>query len=152
MGAWSWCTSSPCRPRGYSGYNPHPANLIPQLRADGLDLLRDCFAELRRDFPRLAISTEQVYGDAGEALIHASKEAALTVVGAHGTDRIAAALGSVAAEIAANSPVSVAVIHPQDPPAAGPVVVGIDDSFEDGTPPRVGHAQGDPVFSEDRSR
>jgi len=120
-------------PAGFSGYNPYPANVIPLLRADGLDLLRDCAAELRRDFPHLAVSTEQVYGDAVDALKHASKRAALTVVGAHGSNRVAVALGSVAAEIAAKNPVSVAVIHPQDPPAGGPVVVGIEESFDDGT-------------------
>lgn len=118
-------------PAGSSGYNPYPANMLPELRDDGLALLQDCADRLRTEFPRLEISTEQSYGDAAGALRFASEDARLTVVGAHGTNRVAVALGSVAADIAATNPIPVAIIHPQEPPASGPVVVGINDTSTD---------------------
>jgi nucleotide-binding universal stress UspA family protein len=118
-------------PAGFPGYNPFPANAIPELDEDGRALLKDCADRLRADFPSLEISTEQAYGDAAEILRRASADARLTVVGSHGTNRVAVALGSVAADIAATNPVPVAIIHPQVPPATGPVVVGIDDNSTD---------------------
>jgi nucleotide-binding universal stress UspA family protein len=116
---------------GFSGYNPYPANMLPELRDDGLALLQDSADRLRADFPGLDISAQQGYGAAAETLRRASEGATLTVVGAHGTNRVAVALGSVAADIAATNPVPVAIIHPGEPPASGPVVVGINDTSTD---------------------
>jgi nucleotide-binding universal stress UspA family protein len=116
---------------GFPGYNPYPASMIPELDEDGLALLKDCADRLRCDFPDLDISTAQAYGDAAETLRRVSHDARLTVVGAHGTNRVAVALGSVAADIAATNPVPVAIIHPQEPPATGPVVVGINETSTD---------------------
>jgi nucleotide-binding universal stress UspA family protein len=115
-------------PAGYSGYNPYPAPLLAQLREEGQALLAGTAAALRRDHPTLDISTQQTHGDTAAVLQHASADAVLTVIGAHGRNRVAVALGSVAAHIAATNPVPVAVIRPGDTPDAGPVVVGVDGS------------------------
>jgi nucleotide-binding universal stress UspA family protein len=58
----------------------------------------------------------------------ASTQALLTVVGSHGANRRTVALGSVAADVAEGCTGSVAVIHPSQTPANGPVVVGVDGS------------------------
>jgi nucleotide-binding universal stress UspA family protein len=115
-------------PAGYSGYNPYPAPLLAQLREEGQALLAGAAAELRRDHPTLDISTHQTHGDTATVLRDASMGALLTVIGAHGRNRVAVALGSVAADIAATNPVPVAVIRPGDTPDVGPVVVGVDGS------------------------
>jgi nucleotide-binding universal stress UspA family protein len=117
---------------GFSGYNPHPANMLPELRDDGLALLRDSADRFQIEFPGLDITAEQGFGDPAETLRRASEDATLTVVGAHGTNRVAVALGSVAADIAASNPVPVAIIHPHEPPESGPVVVGINGTSTDG--------------------
>ena len=115
-------------PAGYSGYNPYPATLLAQLREEGQTLLAGAAAALRREHPALDISTHQAHGDTATVLRQTSAGALLTVIGAHGRSRVAVALGSVAADIAATNPVPVAVIRPGDTPDAGPVVVGVDGS------------------------
>jgi nucleotide-binding universal stress UspA family protein len=113
-------------PAGYSGYNPYPATLLTQLREDGQALLAGTAAGLGQEHPALNISTEQTHGVTATVLQQASKNAVLTVVGAHGKHRIT--LGSVAAEIANKNPVPVAVIRPGEAHTNGPVIVGIDGS------------------------
>ena len=115
-------------PAGYSGYNPYPATLLTRLRDEGQALLEDTAAGLRRDHPALDISTDQAHGDPAAVLRRASADAVLTVVGAHGRNRVAVSLGSVAANIAVTNPVPVAVIRPGDTQETGPVVVGVDGS------------------------
>ncbi len=115
-------------PAGYSGYNPYPAPLLAQLREEGQALLDGTAAALRRDHPALDISTQQTHGDTATVLRHASADAVLTVIGVHGRNRVAVALGSVAAHNAATNPVPVAVNRPGDTPDTGPVVVGVDGS------------------------
>ena len=102
--------------------------MLADLRDDGADMLTETAGELQRDFPELPITTALVYGDPATVLRHASGEAALTVVGTHGANRLSVALGSVAADVAKTSPVPVAVIHPTPTPTTGPVVVGVDGS------------------------
>ncbi|MET0863004.1 MAG: universal stress protein [Nakamurella sp.] len=114
---------------GYSGYNPYPANLLPQLREEGEALLDDTANALRLQYPTLAVDTRMSYGDPATVLRHASAAAQLTVVGARGGHRVVSALGSVAVGIASTNPGPVVVIHPAAPSApTGPVVVGVDGS------------------------
>src|SRR5664279_5670609 len=82
---------------GFSGYNPFPGNLLPDLRDDGRAVLDDTEAALRRDYPSLEITTRMVYGDSATVLRKESRDAALTVLGSHGANRVRVALGSVAA-------------------------------------------------------
>ena len=116
-------------PAGYSGDNPYPANLLPQLREDGEALLGDTADALRMEYPALRIDIRMTYGDPATVLRHASATAQLTVVGARGGNRIVSALGSVAVGIATTNPGPVVVIHPGAQCAPdGPVVVGVDGS------------------------
>jgi nucleotide-binding universal stress UspA family protein len=115
-------------PAGYPGYNPYPATSLTQFGDEGEDLLADTAAEVRRDYPTLEISTHQVHGDAATVLRRAAEGAALLVVGAHGRNRVGFTAGSVAADVAANSPVPVAVIRRGAAHRDGPVVVGVDGS------------------------
>jgi len=113
---------------GYSGYNPFPANMLPDLREAGEAILQDTADALLGAYPSLEITTRMVYGDAVRVIGGASEGAVLSVVGAHGANRVRVALGSVAAAVAASNPVPVVVIHPGDPDLAAPVVVGVDGS------------------------
>jgi len=116
-------------PAGYSGSNPYPANLLPQLREDGEALLADTAHALRLDHPALDIDTRMSYGDPATVLRHASATSQLTVVGARGANRVVSALGSVTVGIATTNPGPVVVIHPGAQSAPnGPVVVGVDGS------------------------
>jgi len=71
-----------------------------------------------------------VQDDAIAAVRRESEHALLTVVGSHGTGRVASVfLGSVALSIATHNPAPVAVIHPDHHIGGpGPVVVGVDNS------------------------
>ncbi len=69
-----------------------------------------------------------MYGDPKKVLAKASRAAALTVVGAHGRNRVGMALGSVAGHLAHANPAPVAVIRPGTHSACGSVVVGVDGS------------------------
>lgn len=113
-------------PAGYSIYNPYPPNLLGELREQGRCLLADTVAEVRRHHPALTVTTRMAYGDPKRVLAKESAGAAVTVVGAHGRNRVATALGSVAAKLAHANPAPVAVIHPGRQPGSGPVVLGVD--------------------------
>ncbi len=122
---------------GVSGYNPYPPHLLADLRENGGTVLSDAASQVQRAFPDLPITTLLTYGDPATVLHHISGQAYLTVVGTHGANRFAVAmgavgLGSVAAGIANTCPGPVAVIHPDPVPgwmtANAPVVVGVDGS------------------------
>ncbi len=115
-------------PVGYSSYNPYPPNAVDDLRAEGCAVLADTESELQRSYPDLRISTRMVYGDPAKVLAKASAGAALTVVGAHGRNRVGLALGSVASHLAHAQPAPVAVVRTGTSGARGPVVVGVDGS------------------------
>ncbi len=115
-------------PVGYSAYNPYPPNMLSDLRNEGCAVLADTESELQRTHPDLPISTRLVYGDPKKVLARASRTAALTVVGAHGRNRVGMALGSVAGHLAHTNPAPVAVIRPGAQAASGSVVVGVDGS------------------------
>ena len=115
---------------GYPGYIPDEPGLGKSLHAEGLALLERVGDELRRAHPGLSVRTRLVQGDPVTALRIESGRAGLTVLGSHGTGRVASMiLGSVALSIAAHNPAPVALIHPdQTASGSGPVVVGVDES------------------------
>jgi nucleotide-binding universal stress UspA family protein len=115
-------------PAGRSGYIPYSTHVLTDLREDGWGVLADTAALLRRTHPGLRIITRLTYGHPSAVLRAASKQALMTVVGSHGANRAAVAVGSVAADVAEGCHGPVAVIHPAQPPAGGPVVVGVDGS------------------------
>jgi nucleotide-binding universal stress UspA family protein len=118
-------------PAGYSAYNPYPPNILGEMREEGRCLLRDTVTEIRRHHPGVSVTTKMVYGDPKRVLARESAGAVVTVVGAHGRNRVAMALGSVAAKLAHSNPAPVAVIHPGRQPGSGPVLLGIDGTTGD---------------------
>ncbi len=110
---------------GYPGYNPYPARELDDLRDSGTTALRDAMNTLRRDHPSLTITSRLEYGNPVEVIRERSTNAALTVIGSHGSTGLATAIGSVAAAVAATNPVPVAVVHTH-PRSTGPIIVGVD--------------------------
>lgn len=96
------------------------------------DALDEAAKVLRQGQPAVEISTEVVHAEPRRVLVQASGDAVLTVVGNHGSGRLAEVLlGSVALHVASHgrSPVAVIPPHTSDSAAAaGPVLVGVDES------------------------
>lgn len=100
------------------------------LRSEATVLVERIAGNTRREHPHLEITTRLIQGPPVNALRDESVGAALTVIGATESGRLARAiLGSIASAIASANPAPVAVVHPDHPAnGAGPVVVGIDGS------------------------
>jgi nucleotide-binding universal stress UspA family protein len=104
---------------------------VDELLLNEASALLDRIAEsTRREHPLLDITTRLIQDAPVDALRDASVDAALTVVGAKKSSRLAGALlGSVASAIAAVNPAPVAVVHPDHLiDGQGPVVIGIEGS------------------------
>ena len=115
---------------GYPGYLPDPEGLDRELHGEGERLLASVSDSLRRAHPALRVTTLLAQDDAVSALRHESEHALLTVVGSHGSGRVASVfLGSVALSVSTHNPAPVAVIRPDHHiGGTGPVVVGVDSS------------------------
>ena len=116
---------------GTIGYTV-PTALTDGLYATGDQLLADATTELQAAHPNLEITGRLVQADPRPALVEASTDAALTVVGTRGGGRIPEViLGSVALHVAAHgrSPVAVIPVGPgSQTPGQGPVRLGVDGS------------------------
>lgn len=114
---------------GMMGYTI-PTGLTDGLYAAGEQLLADATKQLHVLHPDLEITDRLVQADPRPALVEASRDAALTVVGNRGGGRIPeVVLGSVALHVTAHAHSPVAVI----PVAAaartdGPIRLGVDGS------------------------
>ena len=114
---------------GMMGYTV-PTGLTDGLYAAGEQVLADATRQLHALHPHLEITDRLVQADPRPALVEASRDAALTVVGNRGGGRIPEViLGSVALHVTAHAHSPVAVI----PVAAaartdGPVRLGVDGS------------------------
>ena len=103
-------------------------------RKAGADLLADYQARALVAFPELTVECEVVTRSPGGALVAASADAQLVVVGSRGLGGFAGLLlGSVGTQLAAHSGAPVIVMRPPDDPgklgvgpADAPVVVGVD--------------------------
>lgn len=139
---------------GVPGVVPPSATVGPWVSAQALDaarwLVQEGFRVAHRSVPDLPVDSSALTGAAGPALVHASRRGArLVVVGARGQGAAAAhdgaaelsgsavdrrreaALGSVAAAVAAHASCSVVVVRDVAPPSPGPgspVLVGVDGS------------------------
>jgi nucleotide-binding universal stress UspA family protein len=107
-----------------------PPDLSEGLRVAGKQALEAAQREISTIHPDLPVSAELVSADPRPALVEASAEATLTVVGTRGGGRIPEVLlGSVALHIASHGRSPVAVISPKAAEsAAGAVLLGVDGS------------------------
>jgi len=107
-----------------------PQDMIDGMRDAGRDALDHAAAQITETHPGVTYTSEFVISDPRPALVEASAEAALTVVGTRGGGRIPeVVLGSVALHVAAHGRSPVAVISPMTPvPSSGPILLGVDGS------------------------
>lgn len=104
--------------------------LTPYLQEECERLLADARREVETRAPTLTISMQTVQGQPASALIDASTQAFLVVVGSRGVGSLYLALaGSTSMGVAAHGQCPVVVVHEQgEPRPAGRVVVGVDGS------------------------
>jgi nucleotide-binding universal stress UspA family protein len=117
----------------YAGGVAPPDAFFDDIEAAGRSYLADMEAQVCRAHPKLAVRTTLVHGYPAPALIGASAEARMLVLGSRGLGGFTGLLvGSTAVALAAHGHCPVAVIRgatpDQPPPSSGPVVVGVDGS------------------------
>jgi nucleotide-binding universal stress UspA family protein len=99
-----------------------------EMRRDAEQIVRDAVAEATKADPELAVTGDLVTGGAGGALVDASRDAVLVVLGDRGLGGFTGLLvGSVAVQVAAHGSCPVLVARGREH-ASGPVVVGVDGS------------------------
>ena len=89
--------------------------------------LNEAVATARHTHPEVRTEISIVNAGAGLTLVARSAEAGLIVVGSRGNSSVAGLLGSVSVFVSAHAHCPVIVVR-GDTTAAGPVVVGVDDS------------------------
>jgi nucleotide-binding universal stress UspA family protein len=106
-------------------FTAEPATYAAQAGEAVLDAAVDV---AHRHGPDIDVTTELGVGGAAPALIDASAEAALLVVGSRGRGGFTGMLlGSVSVQVSAHAHCPTVVVRDQ-PPTTGPVVVGVDGS------------------------
>lgn len=112
---------------------PIPAELdaTPALREAVDKLAHEASTRVQQNHPALAVSTQIEWGAARKALLEASRDARVTVVGHRGHGPLKSVLlGSVSGAVAAHAEGPVLVVPDRDPNDTGTVVVGVDGSEE----------------------
>ena len=130
----------------YSWYGWAPLYVGPAFdpRESASAMVEETANEIRAAYPELTVMTDVRVGTGSHALISASPDAALVVVGSRGHGGFAGlSIGSVAAQTAAHAASPVLVVRPIEDPASGtaepvdaapaatrdrPVLVGVDGS------------------------
>jgi nucleotide-binding universal stress UspA family protein len=120
-------------PYSVLGFAADPAEITRATKA-ARELLRDAERRVRHAYPGLEVESTLVAGSPGGALVEASADASLVVVGSRGLGGFAGLLlGSVGEQLAAHSKAPVIVIRPPHDlgnlgagPPHRPVVVGVD--------------------------
>jgi nucleotide-binding universal stress UspA family protein len=110
---------------------PLPPDLDRAFRETAIEACSEAAEKVRAHHPGLAVSTVTSTGSPGEAIVDASKEAALVVVGARGLGAVRGmVLGSVSTHVAAHAHCPVVVVReaPTHTLADARVVVGVDGS------------------------
>jgi nucleotide-binding universal stress UspA family protein len=121
-----WTAAGP--PREPS--RPPPATSPEHPRWVAECLLRDVVERVRADVPEARILEQIVFGPPVQRLLAASDEAALLVLGAHGTSRTRRMMtGSVSLACVYGASIPVVVIRGErTPDRQAPIVVGVDGS------------------------
>jgi nucleotide-binding universal stress UspA family protein len=95
----------------------------------GKDLLASVVRDVTVAHPELAVTTAMTRSDPRSALVDASREASLVVVGSLGGGRVREVmLGSVAMHVAAHGRSPVVVVPFDRDQRGGPILVGVDGS------------------------
>jgi nucleotide-binding universal stress UspA family protein len=133
----------PADPYTWYGWAPMYAGPAYDPRALAQTMVDETANEVRDTYPDITVTTELHPGTGASALIEASHDATLVVVGSRGRGGFAGlSIGSVAAQTAAHAACPVMVIRPviegdtepltdtsdRAAVASGPVVVGVDGS------------------------
>ena len=106
---------------------PYVGTVEPAGAAE--QLVREAETTVRAWFPGLAVTTTIGQDHVVPALVRASLDARMLVVGAHRDDGFAGLrLGSVAEQVATNAHCPVMVVRPPTAPELADVVVGVDGS------------------------
>jgi len=116
--------------KGHSDY-VFPPPVIQARRKINRERLASAAAAIQHQFPELSVQTSLEFADPRRALVTASREAQLTVVGTRGIGRIPEVLvGSVALYVAAHAKSPVAVVPPTanvtEARSTGAILVGVD--------------------------
>lgn len=99
------------------------------VEAHAKAVVADIVADVAVEFPHLAVRGEVVLGQPAAALIEASRQAELVVVGNRGRGGFASLLlGSISQQVATHAHGPVAVVRGRTGILTGPVVVGADGS------------------------
>jgi nucleotide-binding universal stress UspA family protein len=114
--------------RVYGAASPLAARFVTDARETADAVVRAAVAEARATAPGIGVRGEAVFGSAGPALVAASADGALVVVGSRGRGGFASLLlGSVSQQVAMHASGPVVVVRGRTD-ADGPVVVGVDGS------------------------
>jgi len=118
------------RPTGIYGRARVSPVIVADLQKYSQDLLDAAEEHLAEVAPKVAVSTRSEAGAPASVLIAASHGASAVVVGSRGLGAFEAFVGSVSNKVAARARCPVVVIpdHGVEPPASGPIVVGVDES------------------------
>lgn len=107
---------------------PYAADRVEYAAEAGEAVLAAAAELARAHADGVEVSTELRVGGAAQALIEASEQAGLVVVGSRGLGGFTGLLlGSVGVQVSAHARCPTVVVH-GDAPATGPVVVGVDGS------------------------
>src|SRR5918999_5120541 len=109
--------------------DPRVVEIRDWLRNSGQEVIDDAVARVRERAPGVRVSAELAPGGPPRALLAAAENAAMVVVGSHGTGRLTGLLlGSVALQVASHAPCPAVIIRHSDLSAGKEVVVGVDGS------------------------
>lgn len=118
---------------GYSLPVPDMQAMQDQITKKANATLEDAVALVRSQYPDLQVTTSLVRGSAPAALVTASHESSMLVVGKR-SNRHPLTVGSVSLTVASHAACPVVVVAPEAPRpdggASGGVVVGVEDSPE----------------------
>jgi len=93
---------------------------------------REAARTVRRRHPGIEVTTEQVTGHPGDALVEAAKDAEFLVLGSRGLGGVTGFLaGSVGLSVVAHCERPVVFVKKTLPPLTGPVVLGLDTDRPD---------------------
>jgi nucleotide-binding universal stress UspA family protein len=108
---------------------------LDRINSTAQRIIDDAAAHAREAHPDLAVTSAVVMEDAATALVHASRDAGVVILGARGLGRIAGRLlGSVSQKVTAHAHGPVMVVRDTAAVPGAPVVVGVDPADQ---PPEV---------------